>query len=133
MIKSILKWFEKYSIISLIIVVLIGIFIFYISAQTFEKGSPGPEFSLKPFLYHFGIFLLLALFLAIAIIKGKRINKDLLLLTLLIVMGYAITDELHQLFVPNRACDLGDFLTDVSGAAIGSIFYYSMLMMRRER
>jgi len=31
---------------------------------------------------------------------------------------YGMTDEIHQLYVPNRTCDLGDLLADVAGASL---------------
>ncbi len=40
-------------------------------------------------------------------------------LSTLISMGYAVTDEIHQLFVPGRACELFDLCVDTIGAAIG--------------
>lgn len=35
---------------------------------------------------------------------------------------YAVTDEIHQLFIPGRACRAFDVLVDGSGAAAGIIF-----------
>ena len=32
---------------------------------------------------------------------------------------YAVTDEIHQYFVPGRSCELRDVLIDSSGAAVG--------------
>ena len=34
---------------------------------------------------------------------------------------YAMTDEIHQIFVPGRAAQISDFLVDTSGALFGSI------------
>jgi VanZ family protein len=33
---------------------------------------------------------------------------------------YGATDEIHQFFVPNRYCDIKDFLADSAGGFIGS-------------
>jgi len=47
--------------------------------------------------------------------------------SLLIVIVYALTDELHQYYVPGRAFEISDLLIDTFGAMIGiallSIFY----------
>jgi len=34
---------------------------------------------------------------------------------------YAVTDELHQSFVPGRTADAWDFLKDVVGATVGAL------------
>lgn len=34
---------------------------------------------------------------------------------------YAVTDELHQLFVEGRSCQLGDWAIDTGGAVLGTI------------
>jgi VanZ family protein len=36
---------------------------------------------------------------------------------------YAVTDELHQHFVPGRGCQLRDVLLDSAGAAVGVLLY----------
>jgi VanZ family protein len=41
--------------------------------------------------------------------------------------GYAITDEIHQIFVPDRAFQLSDILVDSTGALIGVIASFIML------
>ncbi len=38
----------------------------------------------------------------------------------LITAAYAASDEIHQIFVDGRACQLTDFLVDCSGAFIGA-------------
>ena len=39
--------------------------------------------------------------------------------SLLISVDFAISDEIHQYFVPGRACMVGDVLIDSCGAAAG--------------
>lgn len=116
-----LAWFERHKIIPLIITILIAIFIFYMSSLTFAAGAPGPEFKLKPILYHFLIFFLLSLFLLMATLKVNK--KEVFLLALLISIIYAITDEFHQLFVPGRTCSLSDILTDSAGILFAGLLY----------
>ncbi|NMP37531.1 MAG: VanZ family protein [Clostridiales bacterium] len=40
-------------------------------------------------------------------------------LTLIAASAYAVTDEIHQIFVPGRAFQVFDWLVDTSGAAAG--------------
>jgi VanZ family protein len=37
-----------------------------------------------------------------------------------ITVGYAVTDELHQLFVAGRSAELYDLLADAAGAVVGT-------------
>lgn len=53
-----------------------------------------------------------------------------LIAAVLVTSLYGITDEVHQLFVPGRACDPVDWLVDTAGAATGSLLLW--LMARRE-
>lgn len=43
---------------------------------------------------------------------------------------YGGTDELHQLFVPNRSADLRDLLADTVGAAVGAVI--TLAIVRRK-
>lgn len=40
---------------------------------------------------------------------------------------YAVTDELHQAFVPGRSCELRDVLVDTSGGLFGIIAGFAVL------
>jgi uncharacterized protein len=52
------------------------------------------------------------------------------LAVLALVSLFGVTDELHQLLTPGRACDVFDWLADVAGAATGSA---AALMLHRLR
>ena len=45
--------------------------------------------------------------------------------------AYAVTDELHQLFVSGRSCELRDILIDSCGVAVGA--FLTALLSRRKR
>lgn len=53
------------------------------------------------------------------------INKSWrgVLLTILIVSGYAILDEFRQSLTPGRAVELNDWIADTLGAILASILY----------
>ena len=43
---------------------------------------------------------------------------------------YAITDEIHQIFIPGRACQLQDILVDLAGIISGMLVFvviYSLI------
>lgn len=39
---------------------------------------------------------------------------------------YAVTDEIHQIFVPGRAAQFSDWLVDTSGALCGSLLVFAL-------
>lgn len=57
--------------------------------------------------------------LSIRLLKQNIEIKKARIYCLLIVLGYAITDEIHQYFVPGRAMALRDVLIDFSGGIFG--------------
>lgn len=58
-------------------------------------------------------------------------------LSVIISALYAVTDEIHQLFVEGRACQITDIITDTVGAAAGIavltvlIFIYKKIKRRK--
>lgn len=71
---------------------------------------------------HGTAFFVLALLVVNILSKGKSSIYRSYLNATAFSVGYALSDEIHQLFVPGRACELKDLLTDCVGIvlAIGS-------------
>ena len=65
------------------------------------------------FLEYTGLCLLLSF--ACAATWGRRYTA----VSLPIASLYAITDEVHQCFVPGRSCQAADWAIDTAGAALG--------------
>jgi len=118
--QSLISWFERHNKLSWIITILIAIIIFYVSSLIFPS-STGKGFNWKPIAYHFYAFLIFSAFIIIAITKGK--NKKLIPLTIILAIIYAISDEVHQLFVPGRAFAFADILTDSAGILFAVLIY----------
>jgi len=79
---------------------------------------------------HFLAYLVLGI---IGLFAMRRIGfrgKKAIGLTLLLCISYAITDELHQGFVPGRTPKLTDVLIDSSGALLG-IGIYMLFVEKR--
>lgn len=78
------------------------------------------------------------LFLGVALIHAVR-RSDVYglrgyVIALFICIVYAISDEVHQLFVPGRSGELRDVFIDSAGAIMGiSMFLGLSKMMRRNR
>ena len=82
---------------------------------------------------HFTEYLLLAQYAMGAFLKDER-RKLAAFFAWLTASGYAVTDEIHQLFVPGRAGMAGDVLIDSSGALMGCfICLLGMYIVKRWR
>lgn len=75
-----------------------------------------------PIIYHFTAFSYLTLFLLISLTEGKQ-NSLLIILGILIVVIYGITDEFHQFLVPGRSSSINDFLIDSLAVVLTGIAY----------
>jgi len=95
------------------------VLIFYLSAQS-SPPTPGrvPDYVLHAVEY-FGLAVLV--FRAVAGGLPARVDAAGVTLTLAIAVGYGVSDEVHQLFVPLRTAAVRDILADAVGACAGLI------------
>ena len=91
--------------------------IYYVSAQP-QVGWAAPY---PDKLLHVSEYLVLSILLARALNNGIRrpVPTARLLLAWGLCAGYAVSDEIHQIFVPGRSPDPRDALGDACGAALG--------------
>ena len=75
-------------------------------------------------LAHFSIFAALGFFLLGA--TRRSFDKYTAVITIVFCVFYAVTDEVHQLFVPGRSGQITDVLVDGSGSAAGMLVYFCM-------
>ena len=69
---------------------------------------------------HFSGYMILGILASCLILHYENINKKYSLAFLICVI-YAISDEIHQLFVPGRAGQIRDVLIDSAGSLLGII------------
>lgn len=124
-----IKWLERKPHISWLITIVIAIAIFYISSLTFPPGKG--SFGYKPLIYHISAFFFFALFLSLALIKGK--NKMLTIPAIIIGILYGISDEVHQLFVPGRHFSFGDIFLDSFGVVLALTMYIIYFEFRQKK
>lgn len=67
--------------------------------------------------------ILAGLLLGMFASRGVK-GKNLYTAAMGMVLFYASTDELHQLFVPGRACMITDVLIDCAGGAVMCVLYF---------
>ena len=75
---------------------------------------------------HFTIYLILGLLVGILLKEYNITTKQLIIYGILICMVYAITDEIHQLFVIGRSGEIKDILIDTCGSTVGILIINSI-------
>ncbi len=79
---------------------------------------------------HFLVYLVLSILLMNALERSRVFGRRIILFSLGICVLYAVTDELHQFFVPGRSGQLTDILIDISGAVLGVVLYQISIGIR---
>lgn len=144
-------------IVSCAAAILWMLLIFYLSSQTSESSNsmstgitevimnfvdrvvPEVEIELESFNHivrkyaHFVAYLVLGVLVLNAHIISGRNEKRALLSTLVICVLYAISDEIHQAFVPGRGPQVKDVLIDSAGALVGIVIYFIPSKIKWER
>ncbi|WP_257348292.1 VanZ family protein [Pseudalkalibacillus decolorationis] len=139
---------------SLIAVILWIALIFYLSHQpatmsnelstgitevivkTVEKVIPNMDFDIRGFNHivrknaHFFAYLVLGLLVINALRRSELYGYRSIGLALLICVIYAISDEVHQLFIPGRSGEIRDVLIDSTGASVGIGVYLMIDWMK---
>ena len=79
---------------------------------------------------HFLEYLILGI-LVINVIKDyKELEIKYIITGVLLCMLYSISDEIHQLFISGRSCEVRDVLVDTLGSITG-IYIYQFLYKRK--
>ncbi len=97
--------------------------------EVVERAVPAAEFDLQTVNHfirknaHFFAYLILGV-LVMNALKGSRCGGyKSFMMALGICVLYAVSDEVHQLFVPGRGAQVKDVLLDSTGAAVGIVLY----------
>lgn len=89
-----------------------------------KEGEHSITFGVIRKCAHFFEFFLLG-FLVVNLLKDyKTLSFKRVLLCILFCLIYAVSDEIHQLFVDGRSCEIKDIIIDTTGSSLGSFFYY---------
>ena len=59
------------------------------------------------------------------------VSKNIIIFSILMSLFFAMSDEVHQLYVPGRDGNVRDVLIDVSGASLG-VFTYGLINSKRK-
>ncbi|MBI2092913.1 MAG: VanZ family protein [Deltaproteobacteria bacterium] len=100
-------------------------FIFYMSSRS---NVELPHFPFADKIIHLIVYAILGYFTARALSRGHGLERKRTILISLLFSGfYGMTDEFHQSFVPGRAVEFFDLVSDILGGALGGFFYGYLL------
>lgn len=133
-----------YIVFSWLFVAIIMVMIFKLSAQNAEESKELSDSLVSKILQwlqvniggdlirtlaHMFEFTVLSFFLGNSIYATWK-SKSANLIAFAITVLYAVSDEIHQLFVPGRAFQTSDILVDSMGALIGAALFFVILKLR---
>jgi VanZ family protein len=81
---------------------------------------------------HFTEYAILAAAFMLYFLLTKQRKRLIILLSVAFAAIYAVSDEIHQLFIPGRSGQIKDVLIDTAGAVMGaSVFYFLTVLVNR--
>lgn len=119
--------FNKY--ISLVIVLIICTTIFYFSHQNGVDSAKVSNNIIIRKLGHISEYALLSFFTSSFISNYAKNKKLIFTYSIMFVVFFATTDEIHQFFVIGRSAKFTDIIIDSVGGIIGVIIYLAMLKL----
>lgn len=84
-------------------------------------------------LAHFTLYFILGILIYNVINLYSTNNKKILLISILLCIIYACSDEIHQLFVPGRSGELRDVLIDSIGSILGIIIVSKIKKFKKSK
>ncbi len=79
---------------------------------------------------HFTLYFILGL-LIISFLKEFGLSKKSIIISIIVVLLYACSDEVHQTFVAGRSGEVLDVLIDTVGGSLATYLYYIIYKRRR--
>jgi VanZ family protein len=90
-----------------------------------QPTLPAPGIPNIDKVFHAGEYAVLAFLLGRAVFPSlrRRPLPERWGLVVLACLLYAISDEMHQAFIPGRSCDPADMAADAAGAVLTALFF----------
>lgn len=104
----------------------------YRAMQDVQASILGPDADLLSSIAHFCEYTVFGALLANALRCHMPLRRACLI-AIACASLYGVSDEVHQLFVPERMCDPVDWMVDTAGSALGSGIAYAVLRKRDAR
>ncbi len=89
-------------------------------------GGSIPSIGVSDKFKHLGAYFFLTILLCLAFYLQERfpfIKRYHLQSSLIVTSVYGVIDEIHQIFIPGRSCDIYDWIADFIGAILGVVIY----------
>lgn len=111
-----------------------GVLIFILSSVP-QINPPALGFELEDKVYHFIEYSIFSFLLFLAFFRAQKdfFRKNVFLLSSLVGIAYAYSDEFHQRFVPGRSYELYDFMADCLGIILIQVALWIYLKWRSHR
>lgn len=106
----------------------------FIQSSLSDLSAPELGFDLQDKVYHAIEYAILGFLL----VRALRFQQNLFLqkhagwLTFFIGSAYAISDEIHQIYVPGRVADASDAIADIVGVALALITYFLIMRIKNK-
>lgn len=100
--------------------------------ETLQKTSPDSKLDFGTMHHqirknaHFFAYLALGILVMYAVSRNRATGGKAIWISLLICVLYAISDEMHQIFVPGRSGQASDVVIDSSGALVGIMVHVAL-------
>lgn len=100
-----------------------------IIVTTVEKIAPNADYDINHFHYlvrknaHFFVYLVLGMLVINALRRSGVKGGRSIALAFFVCVLYAISDEVHQLFIPGRSGEVTDVIIDSAGSSVGIVVY----------
>ncbi len=109
--------------------VILSIVIFYLSHQNTIYFLPQRILEYDKLL-HFVAYFIYGLSTLSMLVFVKKTDKRVIVIGLIVSVLFAISDEIHQFFVPNRMMDIYDLFADLLGI-LSSILFFNLILKNR--
>ena len=108
---------------------VIEIYEFFNKNATESKISEIKEIAVFPIrkLAHLSVYFILGILVLLLMKEFKLTYKDMIIVSTLICMLYACSDEIHQLFVIGRSGEARDVFLDTCGSFLGIVLTTSVI------
>ena len=123
---------KQFTVISWALVAAWACLIFFMSSNTGTGLNMGPGVDALSSIAHFCEYTMFGALLANALRCHMPLRRACLI-AIACASLYGVSDEVHQLFVPERMCDPVDWMVDTAGSALGSGITYAVLRKRDAR